>query len=92
MTRKVFPAGMVLFAGCHPEHIEQAKEYATKNGYTKEDVRIYKHTHKTPYSGNDPAFKGKVFESHSVYVETRRPIVVDCGILLEVAHNGDRGE
>lgn len=45
MERLKLKKGMVYFAGSDcDEHIEEAKKYIDKNGWTKEDVRLVRRT------------------------------------------------
>jgi hypothetical protein len=76
MAKLLFKQGTILFAGGFPEHVEEAKEYVRKNGYSKEDVRVFKKTEQyTPAGASEP------IEIISVLVETLRPIAIECGVV-----------
>lgn len=59
-----------MFAGSYPEHVEEAKAYARKYGFTKEDVKIY--TEKYSVKG---------VEWTQVLIKTLRPIGMECGVI-----------
>lgn len=92
MPEIVFPANTIIFSGCHPDHIEDAKKYARERGYTKDDIKIYKETSVTHYRGSDPAYKGKSWQHHAIIIKTKRPIAIDCGITEREKNDGNRRE